>query len=391
MNGTHLYRIAHFLYWRTADAYELLRTNRLEALPRAVKVEMSEWTDWQEMPIERRLWLWRNGFFSHSDAIYDLDEYGPDAYFSDMQRERAEHLNGRSGDLLRNKLVFHWMMDAFPERRPPVYGLLRDDRFHDVADLDPVERVDADGEREVSVSRADRTTDPVETLETLLEDGRVVVKPTHGAVGIDVRVIEADGDAYVVNGERLDRREFVDLVGRLDETLVCGFVDQAEYAAELYPDATNTIRVVTMWDDDAGEVYVPIAVHRMGTDDSAPLDNWSQGGLSAEVDRETGELGKGIQHPKWGRRRRYASHPDTGTRIQGRQVPGWDAIREEVLEMAATFSHIPYVGWDVLVTGPEEFVILEGNKNTDVDLLQVHRPLLRDERARRFYERHGVL
>ena len=37
------------------------------------------------------------------------------------------------------------------------------------------------------------------------------------------------------------------------------------------------------------------------------------------------------------------------------------------------------------------FQILEGNNYTDVNLLQVHAPLLRDERILSFYQRHGVI
>ena len=37
------------------------------------------------------------------------------------------------------------------------------------------------------------------------------------------------------------------------------------------------------------------------------------------------------------------------------------------------------------------FTILEGNKYSDVDLLQVHRPLLLDRTVRAFYEEHEII
>ena len=44
-----------------------------------------------------------------------------------------------------------------------------------------------------------------------------------------------------------------------------------------------------------------------------------------------------------------------------------------------------------MVTAPGEFEIIEANSFTDVHAMQVHEPLLRDERVREFYERRGVI
>lgn len=71
-------------------------------------------------------------------------------------------------------------------------------------------------------------------------------------------------------------------------------------------------------------------------------------------------------------------------------MPRWQRVRTELLALARRASFLPYVGWDVVVTD-SAFTILEGNKYSDVDLLQVHEPLLRDPRVRAFYERHGIV
>jgi len=62
-----------------------------------------------------------------------------------------------------------------------------------------------------------------------------------------------------------------------------------------------------------------------------------------------------------------------------------------VLAAAASSVTHRYVGWDVAVDADGVPVIIEGNNNTDLDLLQVHGGLLADPTVRRFFERIGAL
>ena len=125
-------------------------------------------------------------------------------------------------------------------------------------------------------------------------------------------------------------------------------------------------------------------------DNSPTLDNWSRGGLSAEVNRDTGRLSSGA---RWsssaGDVRWYETHPDTGARIEGVKVPYWPAVRETIVGMVRDFPFLPRTGWDVVVTGDNEFVVLEINAHPGIKTLQVHRSQLRDPRVRRFYEHYG--
>lgn len=58
--------------------------------------------------------------------------------------------------------------------------------------------------------------------------------------------------------------------------------------------------------------------------------------------------------------------------------------------MAAAFPYLLRLGWDVVLTDDEDgFPVLEVNAHAAMRTLQVHRPLLRDPRVRRFYEYHG--
>ncbi|ESP90053.1 sugar-transfer associated ATP-grasp domain-containing protein [Candidatus Halobonum tyrrellensis] len=179
----------------------------------------------------------------------------------------------------------------------------------------------------------------------------------------------------------------------LSEYLVSEFVRQADYADRLFPDAVNTLRVVTL-NDDADGPFVAGAVHRVGTAASAPVDNWSRGGLSVEIAGD-GTLSDGARWSSAGELRWFDAHPDTGDPLAGVEMPGWPAVRERILWMAAALPSLPHIGWDVVLTDEGDgendpgFVVIERNSHPGVETLQVHRPLLDDPRVRRFYERHG--
>lgn len=197
----------------------------------------------------------------------------------------------------------------------------------------------------------------------------------------------------VVRDEHSIKGEFVldGVAGAADrpDVIVSEFVEQHAYARTIAPMATNTVRLLTMIDPDSGQPFIAAASHRFGTSSSAPADNFSSGGLAAAIDTETGRLGEvAVRSPEVLKRGR--SHPETGERITDVRVPDWSAVREVVLEAALTVSHLPYIGWDIVVTedGPR---ILEGNHYPNVRTLQIHGPLLTDDRVESFYEHHGVV
>jgi hypothetical protein len=329
-----------------------------------------------DLPLRRRLWLWRHGFLSRDDVLYDLDEESRRRYVSEYQRELTRPLNGQWKNALDNKLYFHRLLEPFDAHRPAVYAYLKRDRFI------PVDSSDETAEPTVN--------DGTRVRDRLDRDGQVVVKPTYGTTGSQILVCSRTGEHYHVNKEEKTATEFEALIANLDERLVCEFIEQAPYAAELYPGSANTLRMLSMWDPETDEPFITFAVQRIGTERSAPVDNFSRGGLSAEVDLASGELNQAVHSPYTGSLDWHDTHPETGAQIVGVEVPDWRALRDGILDIAAQFPQLPYVGWDVLITDEGEFTIIEANSCTDVTL-QVHRPLLDDPRARRFYEHHDII
>ncbi|ADJ15613.1 sugar-transfer associated ATP-grasp domain-containing protein [Halalkalicoccus jeotgali] len=343
-------------------------------------------------PAKRR-WLYRHGFRARAAHLYDFETYGPEEYLSDAARYvGAYYLNGPWRDAIDNKLLCHLLLSGFDEHRPSVYGLLKGGRLHPI-DNSALPRSDG-GPLAGVVARPENSVpsavDGTDWVLDRLERDRLVCKRFKGGSGKQVLILASKDGEYTVNGDPRSEGELRERLGKLDDYLVTEYVTQAPYAADVYSPSVNTMRVVTMYDEESGEAFVPAATHRFGTARSGALDNFSQGGLSVGVDRETGRLGAGIQYLPPDLPEEFERHPDTGERIVGREVPGWEAIKADLLAIADHLSYIPYIGWDLVVTDAGEFSIIEANNNTSA-LIQVHEPLLREDRTRRFYKRHGVL
>jgi len=310
-----------------------------------------------------RLRMWRLGFVPKSYYLYDFEAHGTDAFLSDVDWRVSRRINGPAREFLDDKAKFYDLLEdrGYGDRVPTRYGSLSDGVL------------------------TGSGTDFVRLLEA---EGALVVKEGTGAAGNKVHVCGFDGDAHHIDGERLSTPALRDRLAAFDDYMVTEYCRQADYADAIYPGTANTIRLITM--NPAGDdPFLARAVHRIGADAAGVVDNFSRGGLAAEV-RPDGSLSSAIRYADrtvtW-----HDEHPDTGARIAGVPVPGWKRIREAILSAAADLPELTYIGWDIVVTGDGEFAIIEGNSNTGTKLPQAHGPLLRDERVRRFYRSHGVI
>lgn len=327
-----------------------------------------------ELPLEKRLRAYRNGFTSESIPLFELDKNDSDNYLSTWTRyAKADRINGEHEVLHEHKFHWYYVLDGpFGNRLPDLYGYLDEGRFR---------------RPPMAVGGFDSIADVLD------QQGKAIVKTVGGAGGGGVRLAERLSDGYEIDGERMDREDVDAFERGLADDIVTEYVDQADYASEIFDGSANTIRIMTMVDPVTNEPYIGAAVHRFGLAGGGPIDNWSSRGVSAGIDIDSGRLTTAVGYPENDTRPEFERHPDTGAEITGTPIPEWDDVREEVLEMATYLAPItPYVGWDVLVTSDDgEFSVLESNSEIGVIVTQVSAPLLADERNRRFYEHHGVI
>jgi hypothetical protein len=321
------------------------------------------------LPVGQRLALLRRGFLSEAALLYGQSDPGAlDDYLSDWARmERTADIDAPWLPILNDKLCFWGFMRNFTPHVAPVLGMVRQGRF-----------------LHLGTSR----TEPLGTGLTGL-NARTVIKPCTGSGGTGIIIHEWRDGSHRVDGRALGEGELERLLAG-EIWLVCGFIEQAAYARTVFPGVTNTIRLLTLYDDEADAAFVAAAVHKFGHAGTGPVDNWEKGGISVHIDIPTGRLGKGANFFPEGRLRQHTHHPDTGVPIEGLLIPRWAELRDGMIELASKLPFLPYIGWDVVVT-EDGYAIIEGNNRPGIGVLQVHGPLMADPRVRRFYQRHHVV
>lgn len=129
--------------------------------------------------------------------------------------------------------------------------------------------------------------------------------------------------------------------------------------------SVNTIRVITVWDNDNKEPRIIKTILRAGVG-TAVVDNFHQGGCAYEVDIPTGYIcSKGISVNNDG----IIVHPGTDICMLGYKVPNWEYVVAGCLEAQSMLPQCRYISWDVAITN-DGIELIEGNHNGDYDMLE---------------------
>lgn len=211
---------------------------------------------------------------------------------------------------------------------------------------------------------------------------RLVYKPSfNGNSGNGIEIFDAGADGTY---------RIYDKISEMPRGLVEEYVFQHDKMKELYPNSVNTLRVATVrWQDaETGEDHleIPYAMIRIGSGGSS-VDNFTTGGMVAAIDMEKGVVCTDAVNVNGDC---FASHPDTGTEINGFEIP----MFFEAIELArkAASGIYGYVGWDVALSdhGP---LLIEANIDPGNRLMQMPFVKKREGRAelmRKYAELNAV-
>ena len=179
----------------------------------------------------------------------------------------------------------------------------------------------------------------------------IVIKPYSESMGRGIRPV-------YLNGRKGLKKKFNALCKELDSFIVEDLIRPHETIRALNPDSVNTVRVITYFDGE--KTIIHDTFMKVGKKGSF-VDNGGAGGIFVSVNPETGMFKSdgcdedGVVYP---------THPDTGVRFQGYQLPDWQQARKLAMKLSTKVPGINYIGWDFTYTQKGKWVIVEGNAKT---------------------------
>ena len=293
-------------------------------------------------------WKLKYGELNKHYKMYGFDVQDPaideSAYmdYKSFMRARASK-NGNGSDygqvpLLRDKYMFWKYMSAFHLPVPEVFAVRLGGKLLN-QDLEPIPE------------------------KTLLEKKDYFAKAIGGECGEFVRHI----------GNYQAFKEFVAECGDND-IILQERVTQHPEMRRLYPNAVNTIRIVTVMTSDGPVVFS--ALQRIGTQSCGERDNTSQGGFAVGI-REDGTLMEyGFRKPAFGGLSRI--HPDTGIVFSEFRIPHFQIALETACKAHSLFYRVHSIGWDIAITN-DSCMIIEGNDNWELQSFQALYGGMRDQ------------
>ncbi|WP_319502700.1 sugar-transfer associated ATP-grasp domain-containing protein [uncultured Draconibacterium sp.] len=186
-----------------------------------------------------------------------------------------------------------------------------------------------------------------------------------GGMPNDILKLQIKNKEIVINNNSVPLQKFKDIIGNDRWIVQERITNQSTDYAIFHPNSINTIRVVTIRDND--EIQILCAIFRMGAN-GRHSDNWSSGGISVGINIEDGTLEKwGFFKPGLGTK--SDKHPNTGIVYENKKLPLWQEIIEYVKKAHQLFYGLHSIGWDVAVTD-SGIMLIEGNDNWDTDFAQ---------------------
>lgn len=202
-----------------------------------------------------------------------------------------------------------------------------------------------------------------------------VIKDRFGYNGYNVYSFHGESGALYCKGNPVSREEFSGIVRGFSRGIVQGRLEQGSFENAIFDGSVNTIRVISVRGSEDGAHEVIGAVHRFGTCQSAPVDNFDQRGVCALIDIDTGRMGKlaGMYDvDASGRHVFHERHPDTGVQVEGVTIPEWNGLKARIAELTRRLPFFAYVAWDFVVQDGD-FALIEINMKSSLYLFQIHR------------------
>lgn len=303
------------------------------------------------------------GYLADQYSLYDFDNNDRREYISEYEWYKSRYINEPFNAMFDNKIICNEVLERYI-RVPKIFVAKNQGRLIKYTDIDTYEGV----------------------LDLLRREEKLYIKPISAGKGKGVYLLTFDNEEFFVDDQVKSASEMISFLKKDSNWLLTEAIQQGAYLNSIYDKTANTIRFITWKSPETGEFEVFFAVQRIGTKATIPVDNGSRGGLVAQIDLDTGILSEARNLHSLNC---WEYHPDSGASIKGAQIPNWEAVKREMLELANRFPFMNFMAWDLLLT-EEGICIIEANTSSGVNIIQLwggqRKGPLGD-----FYRYHGII
>lgn len=285
------------------------------------------------------------GFLADQYVLYDLKHNDKKEYLSEFDWYRSRYINEPFDFALNNKVICSEILKTYV-RMPKNYFIKNKGVFYDF---------------ETGIKAED------DILKCLAEKRKLFLKPFALGKGNGVHLIEKYDDSIWIDKEKCTTEKFLKFLREKEDYILCEYMEQHDYAKNIYKDTVNTIRIITMRNIHTHDFEVVYAVQRIGRKETVPVDNGSKGALISKIDINTGMLSEARCLYDL---REYRKHPDSGGKIEGVKIPKWKEVKEKILEVCRKLPYMEFIAWDVLVI-ENGLCVIEANTSSGVNILQL--------------------
>lgn len=318
-----------------------------------------------KMPFMQRVFCYLHGFQSDEYVQYGLDRNDYREYITEYERIQTRNVNGDYKFIMDNKLVYNEVFGKYI-KVPEIFIWIKNGKNYSISSSDDV-------------------------LSLLKKEKVLVIKPIDAGGGTGVHIFRYHDENVYCDEKNISNEEFFSIIKSYNQAIITEFIVQGEFGKSLFDKTVNTIRIVVAKGKDDVDYKILAAVQRVGREASIPVDNLCNGGLCCVVDLETGRLSKGISYvnkdgspliP-------YANHPDTGIQLEGKCIPEWNTIKQQILEVSRRFPYINFFAWDIVITD-EGLVAIEVNASSSLQMFQLESGI-RNTEFGNIYKSYGVI
>lgn len=312
-----------------------------------------------EVFFDQLRWIMKYGYVNHYYFLFGFDIKGfrdqsqyVDYYGEFYPIRNSLNMSPRSHFLiLRDKSLFGVFAQSFGFATPRNVGIFQNGTFYDY-----------ESRKRLPISEF-ITND---SIMKRTDGGGYFLKEIDSECADGVyRIFIKEGKTYY-NGNAINIHDLVEKGSRI--LLQCAVINQHPAISAIFPNAINTIRLVTVHNSETHDIEVFGCLLRVGTKNSS-VDNWAAGGLIIGINIEDACLLKeGYFKPGYGTR--VYEHPDTHIKFEGYRIPYLKEAISEAKEFHRMLYGLHSIGWDIGITeeGP---IFIEGNENWEITIHQV--------------------